>query len=158
MERKTSFNNPFRTDYTPNQNFNNPFRTSVNENMNPNVLYNQVKYWVEFWEYLLIHIKTNGGGKPLPNIQMQNPIQKQGPIASSSEDLDQLALEFASKTPTKKTNLLASGGGQSHEEHEDIYMSNPALMSRVSCPGSFGSQGNYGMKPCKNNPFAPKLL
>jgi len=91
-------------------------------------------------------------------------MQKQGPIASSAEDLDQLALEFASKTPTKKTNLLASGGGQSHEEQEDIYMSNPALMSRVSCPGSFGSQGNYsnpfnaGMKSCKNNPFAPKLL
>ena len=61
MERKTSFNNPFRTDYAPNSNFNNPFRSNdvpidlanksstssvnsnnVNENMNPNVISVQV--------------------------------------------------------------------------------------------------------------------
>lgn len=168
MERKTSFNNPFRTDYTPNSNFNNPFRpkgspmeitknasspnmnNNANENINPNVL----------------STMQNGGGKSLPANQMiqKQQQQQEGPILSSSEDLDQLALEFASKTPTTKTNLLSSGSGQSHDEHDDIYMSNPALVSRASCPGSMGFQGNYsnpfnaGMKPCKNNPFAPKLL
>ena len=76
-------------------------------------------------------------------------------------------MEFASKTPTKN-NLLSGGGGgrQSHEE-EDIYMSNPALVSRVSCPENFGSNTTYnnpfsanysGNKSSRNNPFAPKLL
>lgn len=41
-EKKTAFNNPFRSDYNSNSNFNNPFRSAskntANENINPNLV------------------------------------------------------------------------------------------------------------------------
>jgi len=153
VERKTSFNNPFKLDYNANSNFNNPFRSTSNENTNPN-------FAADLNLRKTVSMQVS---EPNKNIQQQ---QVQPPICLSSEDLDHLAMEFASKIPTKN-NLLSGGDGQSHDE-EDIYMSNPALVNRVSCPGNMGPQKQgfnttynnpfNNNKSCRNNPFAPKFL